>query len=129
MVNSTASLWSMRGNMEVVSKNNADHYIWGNICDGWHLAKSKGLSVIQESVPSGCSEIKHLHQQSEQFFFVLSGKATLEADENIYVLEKHEGLHIPANIAHQLKNNDKSDLVFLVISTPPSHGDRVEVLP
>ena len=61
----------------MVSKENAPHYIWGDGCDGWHLAKTETLSVIQERVSPGKQEIMHYHNKSEQFFFVLSGTATL----------------------------------------------------
>jgi len=95
------------------------------ICGGWHLAKSTALSVIQEQVPSGCSEVRHLHNKAEQFFFVLSGIATLEVAGIVYSIKEREGFHVPAGVAHRLSNEDAKDLEFLVISTPPSHGDRV----
>ena len=37
-------------NMEPVSCKNAEHYLWGDVCHGWHLLKSSGMSVIQEMV-------------------------------------------------------------------------------
>ena len=37
----------------VKSIKNAEHYQWGNACDGWHLLKSETLSVIQEKMPAG----------------------------------------------------------------------------
>ena len=111
--------------MRVVSVKNAEHYIWGEKCDGWHLAKSAGLSVIQERVPYGCAETRHYHQRSEQFFYVLSGIATLEVNGDTSQLAVGTGIHVPAGIPHQLSNQQTEDLVFLVVSTPPSHGDRV----
>ncbi len=58
----------------------------------------------------------------------LSGMATLEVDDAIYQLSANQGLYIAANTPHQLSNNQQQeDLEFLVVSTPPSHGDRVEV--
>ncbi|PKF76460.1 cupin domain-containing protein, partial [Vibrio sp. vnigr-6D03] len=36
--------------MTVISRENAEHYVWGERCDGWHLVKSTSLSVIQEKV-------------------------------------------------------------------------------
>ena len=111
--------------MEVVDIKNSEHYQWGECCDGWHLAKSAGLSVIQERVPAGCSEVRHLHKRAEQFFYVLSGVATMEVNEQEHVLCAQQGMHIPANTPHQLKNNGEEDLVILVVSTPPSHGDRI----
>ena len=62
---------------DVVSQQNAEHYIWGGDCDGWHLLKSLGLSFIQERVPPGRREVRHYHLLAHQFFFVLSGSANL----------------------------------------------------
>ena len=112
--------------MEVVSVDNSEHYTWGGKCDGWHLVKTASLSVIQEVVPSGCSEVKHLHEKAEQYFYILSGVATLEVHEETYRLKPNQGLHIPAGVLHQLRNDSNKDLVFIVTSTPPSHGDKVE---
>jgi mannose-6-phosphate isomerase-like protein (cupin superfamily) len=112
--------------MTVSSKENAEHYIWGGKCDGWHLVKSKNLSVIQERVPSGCAEVRHYHNKAEQFFYVLSGIATLEVDGEIHRINPSQGLHIPAGKPHKLSNQNKEDLVFFVVSSPPSHGDRIE---
>jgi len=33
---------------------------------------------------------------------------------------------VSAGVKHQMKNNQKDDLVFLVVSTPPSHNDRFD---
>ncbi len=110
---------------QIVSIDNANHYAWGDSCDGWHLAQSDHLSVIQERVPGGCGEIRHYHQKSTQFFYVLSGFATLEVADITYQLKPFQGLYVAAGEVHQLRNEYHSDLVFLVISTPPSHDDRV----
>ena len=111
----------------MISTECAEHYQWGNDCDGWHLVKSPGLSVIQERVPSGCGEIRHFHKHAEQFFFVLSGITTVEVNGIVHMLKPHQGLHVKAGAAHQLKNEHNEDLVFTVTSTPPSHRDRVEL--
>ncbi|MGF1770294.1 cupin domain-containing protein [Enterovibrio makurazakiensis] len=113
--------------MTVVSKENTEHYHWGDQSDGWHLVKSKSLSVIQERVPPGCSEVRHLHKKSEQFFFVLFGCATLEVNGEVFELKENQGFHVPSNTPHQLSNLGQKDLHFTVTSTPPSHGDRIEV--
>ncbi|WP_345989881.1 cupin domain-containing protein [Sulfurimonas sp. HSL1-2] len=113
--------------MPIVSVKNADHYVWATNCEGWHLAASKNLSVIQERVPKGSCETRHFHKKAEQFFYVLSGIATLEVAGEIHILHPHEGFHIPAGIAHTLSNEHEKDLEFLVVSTPPSHGDRENV--
>lgn len=111
--------------MTIISKQNAEHYKWGEEYDGWHFVKSKALSVIQERVPPGGREIRHLHQHAEQFFYVLSGYATLEVNGETHQLNAQQGLHVPSNTPHQLSNLGEVDLHFIVTSSPPSHGDRV----
>ncbi|MEH2418303.1 cupin domain-containing protein [Nostoc sp.] len=61
----------------------------------------------------------------QQFFFILSGKATLEIDGSRQVLSQHEGVEVPPNVPHQMLNEGESNLEFLVISQPPSYGDRI----
>ena len=113
--------------MTAISTDSAEHYTWGNQCDGWHLVKTSALSVIQERVPSGCGETRHFHTKAEQFFFVLSGVASMEIDGETFTLVAHQGIHVPAGAKHRLINQHEGDLVFTVTSTPPSHGDRTEV--
>jgi hypothetical protein len=62
----------------MIHKETAEHYSWGNGCDGWRLVKRTDVSVIQETIPPGSNEIRHLHRQAWQLLFVLRGKATLE---------------------------------------------------
>ena len=112
--------------MKPVSIETVEPYSWGENCTGWHLVKSPALSVIQEVVPKGCSERSHLHVHAEQFFFVLSGEATLVVSGSHFKLTQHQGLHVPAGVIHQLRNDSEQYLIFTVTSTPPSHGDRVE---
>ena len=113
--------------MPVTSTKSAEHYIWGEGCDGWHLVKSEALSVIQERVPAGASESRHYHKVSEQFFYILSGVATMALGDQVLTVRENEGVHIPAGEIHMLSNCGPADLIFTVTSTPPSHGDRVEV--
>lgn len=109
----------------VISKKNATHYSWGSKCDGWQLAKTPNLSVIQERVPQGSGEAKHYHSVAEQFFFILEGEAVMDINEQTFTLTAGEGIHIAPGSPHMLCNMQEQDLVFLVVSTPPSHGDKV----
>ena len=111
----------------MTSKHTAEHYTWGQGCNGWHLVKTEKLSIIQERMPPGTSEARHYHTKARQFFFVLSGTATIEIDGERDVLRSHEGVEVPPNVAHQMFNLSDSDIEFIVISHPPSHGDRVFV--
>jgi mannose-6-phosphate isomerase-like protein (cupin superfamily) len=108
-----------------VSKENAEHYTWGGICDGWHLVKQPNLSVIHERMPPGTSEVRHYHHHSRQFFFVLSGIATFEVNGVREVIHALQGVEVPPGVRHQMLNESTEDVEFLVVSQPPSHGDRI----
>ncbi len=109
---------------EAISKLTAEHYTWGNGCDGWHLVRNPQLSVIQERMPAGSAEVRHFHHRAQQFFYVLAGKAVMEMNGRSIVLSAGEGVWIPAGASHQMKNESGDEVHFLVISQPPSHGDR-----
>lgn len=61
----------------MLNKANAKHYIWKEVCDGWHLVDTVGLSVIQERMPPHTKEDMHRHQNAFQFFYILSGEAAM----------------------------------------------------
>lgn len=109
-----------------ISKKSAEHYIWGAACDGWHLAKGNNLSVIHERMPGKTEEVRHYHERARQFFFVLSGEAMLEVNGVRLMLREQEGAEVPPGVWHQMKNERYDEVEFLVISTPPTRGDRIE---
>jgi mannose-6-phosphate isomerase-like protein (cupin superfamily) len=114
------------------SRGNAEHYTWPSAisaiqCDGWHLHRTDTLSVIEERMPPGTAEQRHLHQRTTQFFYVLHGELTIELDRVEHLLQPGIGLTVPAQTAHQVSNRGSEDARFLVVSQPPSRGDRVPV--
>jgi mannose-6-phosphate isomerase-like protein (cupin superfamily) len=110
----------------ITSAENAEHYTWGSQCDGWHLLRSDSLSVIQERMPPGTAEQLHYHERAQQVFYILSGTATFEVEGEVKTVMPNQSIHIGPKIKHRILNNSNTDLYFLVISEPKSHGDRVE---
>jgi mannose-6-phosphate isomerase-like protein (cupin superfamily) len=111
----------------IINKEKAEHYIWGGICDGWHYLKTDSLSVIREKMPAGASEQKHKHDIAQQFFFILEGSAEFHINNEVYHVNKDEGLHIPPGTEHCICNRTDKNIEFIVISQPKSHGDRVNL--
>jgi mannose-6-phosphate isomerase-like protein (cupin superfamily) len=111
-------------NISAISKATAEHYVWGKGCDGWHLVKDPQLSVIQERMPAGTTEVRHFHHHAQQFFYILAGTAVMDVESGSIALTAGEGVWIPAGAPHQMKNESGDEVHFLVISQPPSHGDR-----
>jgi mannose-6-phosphate isomerase-like protein (cupin superfamily) len=114
---------------QIVSVKSAEHYKWGGThgtdCDGWRLVTTTNLSVIEEFMPPGTSEVKHSHHYAHQFFYILEGELTLQVDDREFMLYAHEGIWISPGQLHQAINRSPNSLRMLVTSQPPSHGDRI----
>jgi uncharacterized cupin superfamily protein len=111
------------------SHSTAEHYAWGTGCDGWHLLRTIGCSVIEERMPPGTREVRHWHARACQFFYVLAGTLTLELDGQRHLLGPRVGLEVARGVAHQALNETAEDVEFLVISTPPAQDDRINAEP
>ncbi|SEJ63947.1 Mannose-6-phosphate isomerase, cupin superfamily [Sphingobium sp. AP50] len=110
----------------VVQREGAEHYVWGGVNDGWHLVKRDDLSVIQERIQPSAAEARHYHEKARQFFYVLAGELTMEADGVTHRLSAGQGIEIAPGVPHQAQNQSNAPVDILVTSTPKSHGDRVE---
>lgn len=113
--------------MPVRSRRNAEHYTWGGACDGCRLLSRDTLSVIEERVPPGQSEVRHFHQRARQLFDVLSGRLRIEWLNDAAEVGVGESLEITSRAIHRILNPFDADAVFLVISSPSTARDRTNV--
>jgi mannose-6-phosphate isomerase-like protein (cupin superfamily) len=118
---------TMTDHPQAIDITSAERYAWGSASEGWHLVKRPEISVIQERVPPGDRERRHFHSTARQFFYVLRGQAVMERDGARINLGAGRGLEISPGVPHQFMNESTSDVEFLVISCPPSHGDRTNL--
>jgi len=112
---------------DVIDKNTATHYQWGNRCDSWVLADTAGLSVKQEHMPGGTREQLHFHTNAQQFFFVLSGTATFYLEGNKIIVAEQKGILVRPETRHFIANETTGELHFLVISQPTTNRDRTVI--
>ncbi len=110
----------------MISKDNAEHYVWGGDCDGWHLVKGPDLSVIHERMLPARAEVRHHHSRARQLFFVLSGELTMVLDGREELIRPNQGIEIAPGRTHQAANRGTTPVEFLVISQPMAQGDRIE---
>jgi mannose-6-phosphate isomerase-like protein (cupin superfamily) len=108
----------------IVSRENAEHYRWGNDCDAWYLVKDPQLHVLEEVMPPGAAEIRHHHKSAQQFFFILSGEVFMEIEGQTTLVPAGSGIRVMPGEHHQIRNPSSSPVRLLVVSHPPSHGDR-----
>jgi len=110
----------------VKNRRTAEHYTWGQACDGWRLLDRPDLSVIHERIPPGEGEVKHLHRQSRQLFFVLEGELQIELPTEVFTLGAGDALEIQPGESHRARNASASPVLLLVVSAPSTSGDREE---
>ncbi len=113
--------------MSVINRENAEHYRWGAGCDGWLLVSNDHLSVIEERIPPGLGEVPHFHERARQLFYVLSGRLVIELQGTTEHLEGGDSLEVVPRAVHRVHNPFDEEAVFLVISSPTTTGDRVNV--
>jgi mannose-6-phosphate isomerase-like protein (cupin superfamily)/predicted GNAT family N-acyltransferase len=114
--------------VNIKSIHNAEHYNWGDGCDGWNLLLSGTLAVIEERMPPGASDEVHYHAIAQQVFYILKGMASFEINGKEIIVSPHETIHVPARTLHKISNMENNDLKFLVISEPESHADKIEII-
>lgn len=110
--------------MRIVNRENAEHYKWKEVCDGWHLLKTDELSVIAEKMPPHTFEDMHYHRKAKQFFYMLSGEAEMRFQSEIVTLKAGTGIEIDPMEIHQMRNMSDEMIEFIVVSIPKSHGDK-----
>jgi len=109
------------------NRHNAEHYNWGEVCDGWRLLATEDLAVTEERIPPGRGEVRHYHRRARQLFYVIDGQLDIELESTRFRLGIGDALEIPAMSQHKVWNETNGDVSFLVISSPTTRGDRVDV--
>lgn len=110
--------------MRIVNRDNAEHYNWKSVCDGWHFLNTDELSIIAEKMPPNTFEDIHFHRRAKQVFYILSGEAEMRLQGTTVKLYAGTGIEIAPTELHQMANVSCEPLEFLVVSMPKSHGDK-----
>lgn len=113
--------------MFIVNRENAEHYQWGEACDGWRLVSRPELSVIEERIPPGLGEGAHFHERARQLFYMLAGRLRIELPDGEAVLGRWDSFEVEPGRVHRVHNPFEEDAVFLVVSSPTTVGDRTNI--
>ncbi len=62
---------------------------------------------------------RHVHRVQEQVYHVLDGEGLLELDGEKRVVRRHDVVFVPPGVWHAVANTGLTDLVFLVVTSPP----------
>jgi mannose-6-phosphate isomerase-like protein (cupin superfamily) len=70
-------------------------------------------------IPPGKSSAPHLHQQSQESYFILAGEGQMHVDQHEFIITPGQVCYIEPGETHQISNQGVNDLVFLAICVPP----------
>ena len=85
-------------------------------------APVKNQSLAEARVPSGTSTQRHYHRLSEEFYFILEGRGTMEIDGESREVAHGDAILIPSGAWHTITAHEA--LRFLCCCAPPySHDD------
>ena len=62
----------------------------------------------------------HKHKVQEQVYHVLEGEGLMEIGGERRVVRRHDVIFLPPGVEHSIQNSGLSDLVFLVVTSPPA---------
>jgi len=78
----------------------------------------KSHSLAEITIPPGNASSPHYHKYSEESYLILSGKAALEVDGQVFSLLPGEAVFIEPLEIHQISNQSDEDLVFIAVCVP-----------
>lgn len=55
------------------------------------------------------------------------GAAVIELGGRRHEVRERQGIEVAPGVPHQFRNESDADVLFLVVSAPKSHRDRVDV--
>lgn len=81
------------------------------------VGSSSGFMGVASLAP-GDKISEHYHPYSEEFIYLVKGRLTAQLDGVPHELRARQGLYIPINVRHRLKNEGDEE-VFLVFHLSP----------
>jgi len=76
--------------------------------------------------PPGEKGAMHSHETTEEYMFILKGKAKVIKEDGSYeIAEPFDLIYAPPGAKHAIENAGETDLVFLWIYVPPGEEKKI----
>lgn len=82
---------------------------------------------MEEQMAAGTQELRHLHPNTAQFYYVLDGKALVQVGSTRVAGGAGQGIEIGAGDPHQVRNETDAAVRLLVISSGSPRDDRQDL--
>ncbi len=91
---------------------------WKQLINGMHL--DRHLHCVEYVVvPSGSSIGMHRHEQTEEIYYIVSGRATMDLNEQHLQVSAGDLITTPLGASHGLANYSRQDMAFFVVEVYP----------
>jgi hypothetical protein len=127
----TVLLWmgilQMANGQSAIGKANAEHYTWGQRCDGWYFVKNDEMTVIEERMPPGTAETLQVHAKSRQFFYIAATFSNFHRWRSPLKLSllPRERFRYPSHMSETFL----SESIAILTRTPKELNDQLRNLP
>lgn len=79
-------------------------------------------------IPKGRKFTTHYHDDMDEVFIIISGKAKIIVGEEEDILERGDAVVIPMKTVHQMKNLGNNNLEYIVIGVSQGKGGQTQVI-
>lgn len=87
---------------------------------------STNAAIGVVTYPPGEKGTFHAHENSEEFMFIISGKAkVIKEDGSFEIAGPFDLIYAPPKSKHSIENAGDDDLVFLWIYSPPGEEKKI----
>lgn len=88
----------------------------------------RNQSLAEARLQAGQSTTPHLHRQSEEIYYILSGQGQMRLGDEVRAVGPGDAIAIPPGVVHQLTNTGDGVLKLLCCCAPGyEHEDTVLV--
>lgn len=107
-----------------------DRPLAANVCNQQlrELMVTGWLSWTHVTMAHGETSLRHKHNSFTEFYYFLGGEGILEVGSEKIAAKVDTLVRIPPGTGHRLINIGETELVHLVVSTPPFNPNDVEVM-
>jgi mannose-6-phosphate isomerase-like protein (cupin superfamily) len=86
----------------------------------------RNQSLAEARLPPGAATTPHYHPRAEEIYYILSGTAVMQIDDEKRPVGPGDAVAIPPGCKHQITNTGGQTLVFLCCCAPAyEHSDTV----
>ena len=117
--------------MDVVNRDDVKPFITKDTSEIREILAPRNSVVRRQSLAEarllpGRSTEEHYHIETEEIYYILSGRGEMMVDGERREVKKHDGIAMPPGARHKITNTGQRDLIFLCCCVPAyEHGDTV----